>query len=85
MAVYNPARWAAALGGAVVGGGIASMHYTGMWALELPGRVTWMPGLVLATAIVGLAGFNTFVPLYALSIGMSGSRAVFALNSATCT
>ena len=41
VAVYLPERWSAPLGGAVVGGGIAGMHYTGMWAVELPGRVTW--------------------------------------------
>jgi MFS family permease len=35
------------------------------------------PGTILATSIWGLAGFSAFVPLYALDIGMSGSRAVF--------
>ena len=30
-------RWAAVLGGAVVGSGIVAMHYTGMMALEVPG------------------------------------------------
>src|SRR5262249_15646159 len=46
VAAYAPARWSVALGGAIVGGGIACMHYTGMSAVELPGRVTWWPGLV---------------------------------------
>jgi len=54
VAVYNPARWGAAVGGGIVGGGIASMHYTGMWALELPGRVTWEPGLVLVSIALGM-------------------------------
>lgn len=40
-----------------------------------------LPGTVLASAIVGLAGFSTFVPLYALQIGLDGSRLVFALSS----
>jgi len=40
-----------------------------------------LPGTVLASAILGLAGFATFVPLYALQIGMDGSRLVFALSS----
>src|SRR5689334_9729058 len=39
LAVYQPG-WGAPIGGAVVGGGIACMHYLGMWAVELPGRVT---------------------------------------------
>ena len=37
-----------------------------------------MPGTVLAASIWGLGGFATFIPLYALSLGMSGSRLVFA-------
>lgn len=40
------------------------------------------PGVILATSVLGLAGFNTFVPLYALQVGMSGSRAVFFTFSA---
>jgi MFS family permease len=40
-----------------------------------------LPGTVLASAILGLAGFSTFVPLYALQIGLDGSRLVFALSS----
>ncbi len=40
------------------------------------------PGTILASSVWGLAGFNTFVPLYALSLGMSGSRAVFFTFSA---
>ena len=35
------------------------------------------PGVILATSVWGLAGFNTFVPLYAISIGMGGSRLAF--------
>jgi NO-binding membrane sensor protein with MHYT domain len=30
------------------------MHYTGMWALEVPGRVTWLPGLVIASVVTGM-------------------------------
>src|SRR5829696_8462595 len=40
IAVYSPSRWGAPLAGAIVGGGVAAMHYTGMWAVELPGRIT---------------------------------------------
>ena len=40
-----------------------------------------LPGTVLASAILGLAGFSTFIPLYALEIGLSGSRLVFGLFS----
>src|ERR1700675_880247 len=43
----------AAIGGAVVGMGVAAMHYTGMMALELPARVVWSPGIVLASVVFG--------------------------------
>jgi NO-binding membrane sensor protein with MHYT domain len=54
VAVYVSARWSAPLGGAIVGGGIACMHYTGMWAVELPGHVTWWPGLVAVSVVLGM-------------------------------
>lgn len=40
-----------------------------------------LPGVVLAAAIWGMAGFLTFVPLYALDLGMSGAGAVIGLFS----
>ncbi|HWL66735.1 MAG TPA: MFS transporter, partial [Actinomycetota bacterium] len=39
------------------------------------------PGTILATHIWALATFTSFVPLYALSLGMGGSRYVFAMHS----
>jgi NO-binding membrane sensor protein with MHYT domain len=48
IALLHFGRWTAVLGGAVVGSGIAAMHYTGMMALEVPGRITWVPNLVVA-------------------------------------
>ena len=54
MALLNLGSWTSLLGGAAVGGGIAAMHYTGMMALELPGRITWAPGLVLASVTFGI-------------------------------
>jgi predicted MFS family arabinose efflux permease len=35
-----------------------------------------LPGLLLLSSILGMAGFLTFVPLYAIDIGMDGSRVV---------
>lgn len=40
-----------------------------------------LPGTVLATNIWALATFTSFVPLYALDLGLNGSRFVFVLNS----
>ncbi len=40
-----------------------------------------LPGTVLAASVWGLAGFSTFVPLYARELGLDGSRLVFVTYS----
>ena len=52
-AVYVPGAPGAAAGGAIVGAGVVCMHFTGMSALELPGRIVWDP--MLAAVAVALA------------------------------
>jgi diguanylate cyclase (GGDEF)-like protein len=54
FAASVPARWGAPMGGAIVGAGIACMHYVGMWALEVPGHVTWSLDLVLTSIVLGI-------------------------------
>jgi len=54
VAIGDSSLRRSALAGAIVGGGVASMHYTGMLALEFPGRVTWTPGLVIASVLLGV-------------------------------
>jgi diguanylate cyclase (GGDEF)-like protein/PAS domain S-box-containing protein len=54
VAIYYPSRSAAPLGGAIVGGGVASMHYVGMSALELPGHIHWSLQLVFGSILVGM-------------------------------
>jgi len=39
-----------AIGGAIVGGGIAAMHYTGMAAFRIAGSIVW-DGILVATSI----------------------------------
>src|SRR5690242_12614556 len=53
-AVWATAQWMTILGGAVVGGGIASMHYLGMAAVELPGQIVWAPDLILTSIGLGV-------------------------------
>jgi diguanylate cyclase (GGDEF)-like protein len=53
LAAMSGARWAAPAGGAVVGLGIAVMHYMGMWAFEVPGHITWSADLVGASIVLG--------------------------------
>ncbi|MBV8754892.1 MAG: EAL domain-containing protein [Hyphomicrobiales bacterium] len=54
IAIYGRSRWNTPLGGAVVGGGVACMHYLGMAAVEIPGRVTWLFDYVLVSIVVGM-------------------------------
>ena len=46
-------RWRALLSGAIIGGGAGLMHYVGMSALLLPGRIEWSAELVAASLIWG--------------------------------
>ncbi|UQR63785.1 EAL domain-containing protein [Bradyrhizobium sp. C-145] len=54
VTVGDSGRWRAAAGGVIIGGGIASMHYLGMWALEVPGRVSWSLDLVFVSIILAM-------------------------------
>lgn len=73
----------------------ASAAVTGLWLPETrpddmePGEsarlvhpAALVPGTVMAASIWGLATFTAFVPLYALVIGLPGSRFLFAGHSA---
>jgi methyl-accepting chemotaxis protein len=53
-AVYGSAPWGPAIGGAIVGAGVASMHYTGIAAVNMPGRIDWDPALVAASIALGM-------------------------------
>src|SRR5882724_1175583 len=53
IALLNDRRSTVAIGGAVVGMGVAAMHYTGMMALEVPARIVWSPGIVLTSVLFG--------------------------------
>jgi diguanylate cyclase (GGDEF)-like protein/PAS domain S-box-containing protein len=55
------------LGGAIVAGGIAAMHYTGMAAFEIAGTISWDPVLVAASIILGAA-----IGAIALPVGLHG-------------
>ena len=60
-------RRGAWLGGAVVGAGIAAMHYTGMAAFEVPGRIDWDASLVDASIAIGAV-----LAAAALYVGLRG-------------
>jgi diguanylate cyclase (GGDEF)-like protein/PAS domain S-box-containing protein len=54
VAVHGPPPWGAVAGGAIVGTGVAIMHYSGMAALDVPGRIVWSPDLVIASIALGI-------------------------------
>ena len=56
------------LGGGIIGAGIAAMHFTGMAALEVPGRILWDPVLVAASI-----GMGTLASATALPLGLRGN------------
>lgn len=53
-AVALPLRLGVPVGGAMIGLAIGSMHYLGMAALEVPGRLTWSIDLVFSSIILGV-------------------------------
>jgi diguanylate cyclase (GGDEF)-like protein/PAS domain S-box-containing protein len=54
VAGKGTAFWRAPVGGAILGAGVAAMHYLGMWSLELSGRATLSAGLVTASVALSL-------------------------------
>ena len=74
VAVFMPSRWGAAIGGGIIGGGVACMHYLGMGALELPGRIAWDMPLVVTSIILGM-----LLGMAALAVAVSeqGLRGLF--------
>src|SRR5450631_2019063 len=42
------------VGGAMVGIGVATMHYMGMASLRIPADIVWMPDLVVASILLGV-------------------------------
>ena len=79
LAVAATAGWAAGawIGGSMVGGGIAAMHYTGMAAFEIQGRINWDPALVASSiALGGLIG------AVALPVGLRDARLKWKLLGA---
>lgn len=53
VALLNSRPSTAAIGGAIVGLGIAALHYVGMMAVVFPARVVWSPGIVLSSVLLG--------------------------------
>ena len=72
VAVNGRSRWAAPAGGAIVGAGVVCMHFLGMAALELPGRITWAADLASVAIVLGVV-FGTAAVAVALWDNRLGS------------
>jgi len=85
LAAHKRAWWTAPLGGAILGGGVAVMHYTGMWALQLPGQMTWSGDLVVASVLLGMLFGTAALTLAQGRDGMQATCAAAALLTQTQT
>src|SRR3954451_2939466 len=65
------------LGGAIVAGGIAAMHYTGMAAFEIAGVILWDPILVVTSIVLGAA-----IGAVALPVGLHGKEEKWKVGGA---
>jgi diguanylate cyclase (GGDEF)-like protein/PAS domain S-box-containing protein len=65
------------LGGAIVAGGIAAMHYTGMAAFEIEGVILWDPVLVVTSIVLGAA-----IGAVALPVGLHGKEEKWKIGGA---
>src|SRR5580692_8602405 len=74
IANWRPGPW---VGGAIVAGGIAAMHYTGMAAFEIAGVVLWDPVLVVASIVLGAV-----IGAVALPVGLHGDGAKWTIGGA---
>jgi diguanylate cyclase (GGDEF)-like protein/PAS domain S-box-containing protein len=65
------------IGGGIVAGGIAAMHYTGMAAFEIQGVILWDATLVVASIVVGAV-----LGALALRVGLTADHAKWKLSGA---
>jgi diguanylate cyclase len=70
-------RHGAWVGGAIVAGGIAAMHYTGMLAFEIAGIEIWDPVLVAASIVIGAV-----LGAIALPVGLHGDEEKWKVGGA---
>ncbi len=78
VALIRIIPFAPAIGGAILGLGIAGMHYTGMLAFEVAGYTEWNLGLVALSIVLGASIGAVALPI-ALSRQGFGTRAFGAL------
>jgi len=76
-------QWSWIVAGAVIGAGIATMHYSGMSAISIAGYIRWDPSLIIASIMAGVV-FAT-AAMWAFKVKGSILLAAGLLTSAICT
>ncbi|WP_300545708.1 EAL domain-containing protein [Maricaulis sp.] len=82
-AVRAEHAFAAPVGGAVIGAGIATMHFMGIDAMDVGARMQWDTGLVIASVVLGMqfaAASATIMVRYPTRRGLFGAAAAFVLG-----
>ncbi len=77
IAAHAKSRVGMAVGGVVIGGGVAAMHYTGMAAYEIAGTVVWDVALVAVSIALG-----AMLGAAALPVGLKNSTETWKINGA---
>jgi len=79
ISAYASSKAITALGGMVIGGGIASMHYTGMRAFQIPGHVEWDITLAHSAVILGILFSSAALVVFEKTRGRTQSFACAGL------
>jgi signal transduction histidine kinase/CheY-like chemotaxis protein len=82
----NPASRGRLLGASVFTGlGVASMHYTGMYAMKMPAHMSWHPGLVLLSVVIAVgASFAALWLAFNLHGNLQRIGSAFVMGLAVC-
>jgi diguanylate cyclase (GGDEF)-like protein len=83
IAEYYESKWSWLVAGAVIGTGIATMHYSGMSAISIAGYIEWEPTLVIASIATGVV--FAAAAMWAFKVKDSILLAAGLLTAAICT
>ena len=85
IAGHGKVPWLPAIGGAVIGVGIATMHYTGMRAYVTTGTVTWDWNLVVTSITLGVLFATAAVVSFHTASRLRALAAAGLLTLAICS
>jgi len=83
IAETTRSKWSSMLAGAVIGTGIAVMHYSGMSAMSIAGHIRWDATLVISSIAAGV--LFAAVAMWSFRVTRSKLLAAGLLTMAICT